>query len=200
MSPDLFAPAQRLRWLFFDLNSFFASVEQQERPELRGRPVAVVPSATDRTCAIAASYEAKAHGIKTGTKIYDAKTLCPDLVCVLARHDVYVDYHARVFAEVARHIPVDKVCSIDEGACRLSPPDQNAAAATTLAHQIKAGLKACIGPFVRCSIGIAPNMFLAKVATGMEKPDGLTILPPMLTMIGCLPKIWAVCMVLAAIC
>ncbi len=78
-----FAPVRDLQWLFFDLNSYFASVEQQDRPELRNKPIAVVPSDTDATCAIAASYEAKAYGIKTGTKIYDAKKLCPDLICVL---------------------------------------------------------------------------------------------------------------------
>ena len=79
-----------LSTLFLDLNSYFASVEQNENPALRGKPVAVVPMMTDSTCAIAASYEAKAYGIKTGTKIYDAKQMCPNLICVLARHDAYV--------------------------------------------------------------------------------------------------------------
>ena len=99
-----FKPVETLNWLFLDLNSFFASVEQQEDPALRGRPVAVVPMETDSTCAIAASYEAKAYGIKTGTKIFEAKKMCPDLVCVLARHDQYVRYHKRIFAEVENHI------------------------------------------------------------------------------------------------
>ncbi|CAN0341143.1 unnamed protein product, partial [Chrysoparadoxa australica] len=91
-SPSTFHPVNELRWLFFDLNSYFASVEQQEHPELRGKPIAVVPMLTDSTCAIAASYEAKALGIKTGTKIYEAKRLCPHLFCVLAMHDLYVQY------------------------------------------------------------------------------------------------------------
>ena len=73
------------KWLFFDLNSYFASVEQQECPELRGRPIAVVPMDTDYTCAIAASYEAKAFGVKTGTRIKEARQMCPGLVTVLAR-------------------------------------------------------------------------------------------------------------------
>ena len=102
-----------LSTLFLDLNSYFASVEQNERPSLRGRPVAVVPMMTDATCAIAASYEAKAYGVKTGTKIYDAKKMCPQLVCVLARHDVYVDYHHRVRAATEKHIPITKFWSID---------------------------------------------------------------------------------------
>jgi len=107
---NAFKPPYSLQWLFFDLNSYFASVEQQDRPELRNKPIAIVPSDTDATCAIAASYEAKAYGIKTGTKIYEAKKLCPDLICVLARHHVYVEYHQRIFKEVGKHIPVTKKC------------------------------------------------------------------------------------------
>ena len=81
------------KWLFLDLNSYFASVEQQENPALRGKPVIVVPMMTDATSAIAASREAKKFGITTGTKVYDAKRLCPSVRCVLARHDKYVEYH-----------------------------------------------------------------------------------------------------------
>src|SRR5579871_2157339 len=88
------------RWLYIDFNSYFASVEQQLQPRLRGKPVAVVPVATDSTCAIAASYEAKAYGVKTGTPIYEAKKMCPGLICVLAQHERYVDYHHRILDEV----------------------------------------------------------------------------------------------------
>lgn len=180
MEPRLsaFAPPQELRWLFFDLNSYFASVEQQDRPELRGKPVAVVPMRTDSTCAIAASYEAKRYGIKTGTKIYEARRLCPDLICVLARHDVYVCYHHRIMAEVERHIPIEKICSIDEAACLLMQNERDPAVARRLALDIKRGLKERVGAWIRCSIGIAPNMFLAKTATDMQKPDGLVVLEP----------------------
>jgi DNA polymerase-4 len=111
--------ALSLRWLYVDFNSYFASVEQQLRPELRGQPIAVVPVETDSTCAIAASYEAKAFGVKTGTPIYEAKRLCPGLTCVLARHERYVEFHHRLIEEIERHIPVTAVCSIDEVASRL---------------------------------------------------------------------------------
>ena len=94
--------APRVRWLFLDLNSYFASVEQELRPELRGRPVAVVPTMADTTCCIAASYEAKAFGIRTGTQVREAKRLCPDLVLLDARHEVYVDYHNRVLTSPKR--------------------------------------------------------------------------------------------------
>ena len=114
--PDNTSP---LKWLFLDLNSYFASVEQQDRPALRGKSVAVVPMMTDSTCAIAASYEAKAFGITTGTMIYEAKKMCPELICVKARHEVYVDYHHQIFQELQNHLPITMVCSIDEVACQL---------------------------------------------------------------------------------
>jgi len=166
----------KVDWLFLDLNSYFASVEQNERPELRDRPVAVVPVMSDSTCAIAASYEAKAFGIKTGTKIYEARKLCPGLIVVEARHDAYVEIHHRIRTEIDRHIPIEKVCSIDEVACRLLGPQREIGEAKDIARRIKQGLRDNLGPCIRCSIGLAPNMFLAKVATDMEKPDGLVVI------------------------
>jgi len=171
-------PASGLRWLYVDFNSYFASVEQQLRPQLRGKPVAVVPVETDATCAIAASYEAKAFGVKTGTPIWEAKKLCPGLICVLAQHERYVEYHHRILEEVDHHIPVTAVCSIDEVACRLMDNETSVERATAIAHSIKRGLAANVGEYVRCSIGIAPNRYLAKVSTDLQKPDGLTVLRP----------------------
>lgn len=167
-----------LQWLFLDLNSYFASVEQNESPRLRGRPVAVVPMMTDGTCAIAASYEAKAFGVKTGTKIYEAKKMCPGLVCVLARHDVYVDYHNRILQSVDHILPVNKIWSIDEFDCLLMGREKIPENAAALAQKIKDRIRADIGPAISCSIGIAPNSFLAKVATEIQKPDGLVLLHP----------------------
>ncbi len=173
-----FAPVSELAWLFVDLNSYFASVEQQENPALIGKPVAVIPMMTDSTCAIAASYEAKAFGVKTGTKIYDAKRMCPDLHCVLARHDVYVAYHHRIFAELENHLHVTRICSIDEAVCLLLAEERRMENLHGLCRQIKAGLKRNIGPAITCSIGVGPNAFLAKIASDMEKPDGFTVLQP----------------------
>lgn len=169
-------PSSELRWLYIDFNSYFASVEQQLRPELRGRPVAVVPVETDATCAIAASYEAKAFGVKTGTPIYEAKQMCPGLACVLAQHERYVEFHHRILKEVDRHIPVTAVCSIDEVASRLMDNETSPERVTQIARSIKAGLAANIGEYVKCSIGAAPNKYLAKVATDLKKPDGFTML------------------------
>jgi DNA polymerase-4 len=172
----LFEAANTLRWLYVDFNSYFASVEQQLRPELRGKPVAVVPVETDSTSAIAASYEAKAFGIKTGTPVWEAKQRCPGLICVLANHEHYTSFHQRIKDEVNRHIPIDVVASIDEVACRLMDNETSIARATEIAHSIKRGLAENIGEYVRCSIGIAPNRYLAKIATDMQKPDGLVVM------------------------
>lgn len=169
-------PRTRAEMAVLDLNSYFASVEQQERPHLRGKPVAVVPMETDYTCAIAASYEAKAYGIKTGTMIRDAKRMCPNLTCVLARHDKYVEYHHKIVDEIALHAPINKIWSIDELSSRLPPSRRSVEAATDLALRIKAGIRRNVGPAITCSIGVAPNTLLAKIAGDMKKPDGLTIL------------------------
>lgn len=175
---DLSPQKSGLKWLFLDLNSYFASVEQQENPRLRGRPVAVVPAQTDYTCAIAASYEAKLYGVKTGTMIHEAKRLCPPLTCVLARHDVYVQYHHKIIDEVARHTPINKIWSIDELSSRLPPNKRNIESVTRIAQNIREGIWRNVGPAIHCSIGIAPNSFLAKVATDMMKPRGFVVLHP----------------------
>ncbi|MFN4282541.1 MAG: hypothetical protein ACK4NA_07870 [Alphaproteobacteria bacterium] len=163
-----------LRWLFLDLNSYFASVEQQLDPALRGRPVAVAPVMSDSTCAIAASYEAKAFGIKTGTPIWEAREKCPDLIVVPARHDIYVRFHHRIVAAVKSVIGVARVESVDEMGCLLPEDKRTRAAALDLGRKVKAAIYDAAGPCLRCSVGVAPNRFLAKVATELHKPDGLT--------------------------
>ena len=167
---------RKVQYLFLDLNSYFASVEQQENPAYRNRPVVVVPTQTDATCAIAASYEAKAFGIKTGTMIYKAKKLCPNLIIVLARHDVYVDYHHAIMEELERHLPIETIHSVDEAACRLIGNECQVEAAVRLAQEIKVGIFKNIGPAIRCSIGLSCNSYLAKLATALQKPDGLLVL------------------------
>lgn len=165
-----------VNWLFVDLNSYFASVEQEVRPELRGRPVAVVPTMADTTVCIAASYEAKAFGVKTGTVVADAKRLCPELVLVEGRHEIYTEYHHRVVEAVESCVPVTAICSIDEMACRLMGRERPLLAAVDLARRVKACIRERVGPMLRSSVGLATNRYLAKVASDMEKPDGLVAL------------------------
>src|SRR5476651_2254241 len=127
-----------LRVLVIDFNSFFASVEQQEQPALRGRPIAVLPVMTDSTCCIAASYEAKRFGIKTGANAGEARKRCPGIILVEARSSIYVDYHHRLVAAVDSCVPVTEVRSIDAMICALRGPWQEQETAVRLASQIKA--------------------------------------------------------------
>jgi DNA polymerase-4 len=166
-----------LNWLFVDLNSYFASVEQDVRPELRGRPVAIVPMLADTTVCIAASYEAKAFGVKTGTVVADAKRLCPGLVLLEARHELYIEYHHRIVEAVESCLPVTAVMSIDEMACRLMGRERPLLAAMALGRQVKQRILERVGPMMRSSVGLATNRYLAKVASDMEKPNGLVALP-----------------------
>jgi len=164
------------RSLVVDFNSYFASVEQQERPELRGRPVAVAPLAAETTCCIAASYEAKQRGIKTGTPVYEARQRCPGLVVLEARPAVYVRYHQRLVEAIERCLHIVDVMSIDEVCCDLTATFAPRDRAEAVAKQIKSTIARDVGACLTSSIGIAPNPFLAKIASDMQKPDGLVIL------------------------
>ena len=165
-----------LKWLYLDFNSYFATVEQQTNPAIRYKPVAIVPSVTDYTCAIAASYEAKKLGIKTGTMIFEAKKICPNLICIKANHEKYIEYHHKLIDEINKYIPIESVCSIDEVACKLIGEERKAKKAVSIALAIKFGIKKNIGDYINCSIGISVNKFLAKTASNLKKPNGLKIL------------------------
>ena len=164
-----------LRALAIDFNSYFASVEQQERPELRGKPVAVVPVMAETSGAIAVSIEAKALGMTRNARIAEARLQCPGLIVVEARPEVYINYHRRLKEVVETCVPVKKIQSIDELECELTgsliQPDN----ALALARRIKIAIAREVGPLLRSSIGIVPNWFLAKLASDLEKPDGLVL-------------------------
>ncbi len=162
-------------WLFLDLNSYFASVEQQDKPELRGRPVGVVAVNTDSTCCLAASYEAKAYGVKTGTSVADAKILCPHIQIVVARPKLYVEYQHKIIQAMEEHLPVYKAYSVDEMACKLMGRERFLPNATTLGYRIKQSIRN-LGVALRCSIGLSCNCYLSKTAADFCKPDGLTVL------------------------
>ncbi len=167
-----------LNALYVDFNSYFASVEQQLVPELRGKPVGVLAVMAETTCCIAASYEAKAFGVKTGTIVSEARKLCPEIVFVQARPTVYVEYHHKLIEIVESCTHVEKVLSIDEMVCKLTGCQQVPENALKLAAKIKRAIAMHAGDYIKCSIGIAPNTYLAKVATNMQKPDGCVLIEP----------------------
>jgi DNA polymerase-4 len=168
----------RFGFLHVDLNSFFASVEQQMHPEYRGRPVGVVATMADTGALIAASYEAKALGIKTLTKVGEAKRICPEIVLVEGSHGKYAEYSHRIAAAVERVCPVAHTPSIDEMVCQLMGREREPPQARRIALDIKQAIKDDVGERLRCSIGMAPNRYLAKIASDMQKPDGLIGLLP----------------------
>jgi DNA polymerase IV len=168
----------RFSFLHIDLNSFFASVEQQLHPEYRGKPLAVVPTMADTTCCIAASYEAKAFKVKTGTQVGEAKKLCPGIILIEGSHTEYAKYSHAITEAVDLACPVSHNPSIDEMVCQLMGREQEPPRARKIALEIKQSIYKNVGVALRCSIGMAPNRYLAKIASDMQKPDGLIGLLP----------------------
>jgi len=145
-------------------------------PALRGKPVAVVPLVADTTVCIAVSYEAKAYGVKTGTTVGEAKRLCRGIRFIEGNHENYIRYHHRIVETVESCIPVEAVCSIDEIACRLTGSQRDLQKAEALAMKIKLAIRRNVGATLRCSIGVAANRYLAKIAADLKKPDGYSVL------------------------
>lgn len=172
-----YSPA-RPQIMHIDLNSCFATVEQQARPRLRGRPIAVVNRRTDQTAIVTASYEAKAHGVKIGMKLYDAQRLCPGLIGVESDPPKYRYVYHKLMAIMRDYSPHVTMKSIDEGVIDVS---QSTAAIQArdmqeIGREVKQRLRAEVGSAMRCNVGIATNRFLAKTAAGLHKPDGMDVL------------------------
>jgi DNA polymerase IV len=167
---------EQIEHLYLDFDGFFASVEQQRDPDLRGRPIGVVPYDGGKTCIIACSREAKAQGVKNIMMIDEAKRLCRDLILVPQKPQLYRRAHNALIAEIGTVIPIDVVKSIDELACRLD--DNHRRDPVALAQRIKQTIRYNIGATITCSIGFATNRHLAKIACSTQKPDGMTIWSP----------------------
>ncbi len=162
------------RRLFIDFDSFYASVEQQDNPEYRDKPVIVVPVVSDYTCAIAASYQAKRLGVKTGTRVKTAKEKIPGLFVCGARPKRYVEVHNQIVEILSQHFKKVQVLSIDEMACEIDEDDDFDC--EMIAALLKLDIQERLGEHITCSIGVAQNVFLSKVAADMDKPNGFTAL------------------------
>jgi len=158
--------------LHADLNSFFATAEQQTNPKLRGRPVGVV-KARGRTCIIAASYEAKKYGVTTGSRVYDAQKLCPQIVLVPADFAKYEAMSLRFIKICADYSPLCEVFSLDECFVDVSETEKFWGNAFNIALEIKDRLRSEIGEWMTCSVGISHNRLLAKLGSNQIKLDGL---------------------------
>lgn len=173
--------------LHLDMDAFFASVEQACDPRLRGRPILVCGS-QPRTVVLSPSYEARAYGVKTGMTVPEAKRLCPRIICVPADNAKYTDTCSRIISILQDYTPLVEVFSVDEafldvtgslGGTSTSGRESGLAmedAVTKLARSIKKRIRDELG--LSCSIGIAPNKLLAKLGSGLKKPDGLVIIRP----------------------
>lgn len=166
--------------LYIDLNSCFATIEQQCRPMLRGRPVAITNRLVPNSCIIAASYEAKAMGVKVGMRTCEAEILCPGLIYAETEPGKYIFVHEKLRRIMADYSPAVVMKSIDEGVIDLSqaPASIYARNRYELGREIKQRLKDEIGCHMRCNVGIASNRFLAKLAGELHKPDGLDEITP----------------------
>jgi DNA polymerase IV len=161
--------------LHLDMNAYFASVEQQSSPALRGKPIAVV-GAGHRTVITTCSYEARARGVKTGMAIWEGKRCCPELIIVIADNRKYTDTSRRIMAMMRDYTSQVQTFSIDEAFMDVTGSMMLFGTAESIAYQLKARIRFQFG--LTCSIGIAPNKLLAKLASEMHKPDGLTIITP----------------------
>ncbi len=155
-----------------DMNAFFAAVEQQSNPALRGRPIAVTGS-EKRSIILTASYEARAFGVKTGMTRFEAFERCPQLTLVSANNRIYTHVSTEIMALFHDYTPLVEVFSIDEAFLDLSGSLKLFGGTERIAYLIKSRIKARFG--ITCSIGIAPNKLLAKLASEQRKPDGLTV-------------------------
>lgn len=167
-----------LRWMFLDFNSYFASIEQIIDPSLLGKPIAVCPTQGDSGTVIAASYEAKKFGVYTGTKAGDAKRMCPGIILIPATHSAYQHFHENILKAVEQVLPIDKVCSVDEMRFRLLGEEREPENAKRIALQMKQAIYDNIAPSLGSSVGVAPNAYLAKLATDLQKPNGLVFIEP----------------------
>ncbi len=161
--------------LHIDMNAFFAAVEQQSDPTLRGKPIAVTGSGA-RTIITTSSYEARAFGVKTGMTVYEAKQLCPQLIQVVGNNRKYTDTSTGIINVFRDYTPAVEVFSIDEAFLDVTGSLKIFGSAKRISMLIKAHIYQKYG--LTCSVGIAPNKLLAKLASDMQKPDGLTVIAP----------------------
>lgn len=158
-----------------DLNSAFATIEQQSRPMLRGKPVAIVNRNNEHTAIVTASYEAKAMGVKAGMKFREAARLAPGLIGIESDPAKYRFVYHKLMSILNDYSPNVVMKSIDEGLIDFHGIP-NLPPLTDIAMDIKRRLREEIGCHMRCNIGIGPNRFLAKTAAGLHKPDGLDVI------------------------
>lgn len=176
--------------LHVDMDSFFASVELVEDPQLRGRPV-VVGGTSNRGVVTSATYEARALGVRSGQPLARARRLCPQAAFLPVRHDLYRDYSRRVMEVLAQITPVVEKISIDEAFLDVSGARRRLGSPLQIAALIRQEIRDQVG--ITASVGIAANKSVAKIASAHAKPDGVLLIPASRTVefLHTLP-VWAI--------
>ena len=162
--------------LHIDMDAFYASVEQRDNPTLRGRPVAVGGDPTTRGVVAAASYEARTFGVRSAIPMSRAVRLCPSLVIVRPDFQKYRAVSQQVFALYREVTPLVEPLSLDEAYLDVTENSWGETLGVTVAQRLKTAIKDTTR--LTASAGVAPNKFLAKIASGWKKPDGLTVVAP----------------------
>ena len=161
--------------LHVDMDAFYASVEQRDRPELRGQPL-IVGGTSNRGVVAAASYEVRVFGVRSAMPIREALRRCPHAICVRPRMSVYREVSHQVFAIFHEYTPVVEGLSLDEAFLDVTASLALKVDAVTIARRIKDQIRATTQ--LAASVGVAPNKLVAKIASDLEKPDGLTVVNP----------------------
>ncbi len=159
-----------------DLNSCFATVEQQAYPHLRGKPLVIAAYKTDHGCILSPSIEAKKLGIKTGMKVFEAKQICPNVIIRDTNTDMVRDVNLKFMKIFEDYSPCVIPKSIDEAIIDFSPVFSKTTDLIMIGKEIKNRIRCEIGEWISCNIGIATNRFLAKLAASLHKPDGLDLI------------------------
>jgi DNA polymerase-4 len=168
-------PARQRKIIHIDMDAFYASVEQRDNPDLRGKPVAVGGSRA-RGVVAAASYEARKFGIHSAMPSVTARRRCPELIFVAPRFDVYKAVSHQIREIFAEHTALFEPLSLDEAYLDVTENLKGIASATEIAEQIRARIRALTG--LTASAGVSYNKFLAKMASNQRKPDGLFVITP----------------------
>jgi DNA polymerase-4 len=161
--------------IHIDMDAFYASVEQRDNPELRGKPVAVGGS-RERGVVMAASYEARKFGVHSAMPSITAKRKCPDLIFVKPRFDAYKAVSLQIREIFAEHTPIIEPLSLDEAYLDVTENLKGIVSATQIAEEIRAKIRAETG--LTASAGVSYNKFLAKLASDHRKPDGIFVIKP----------------------
>jgi DNA polymerase-4 len=172
-TPEEASTARKI--IHVDMDAFYASVEQRDNPDLRGRPLAV-GGMSERGVVATASYEARRFGVRSAMPSAKARRLCPELIFVRPRFEVYTAISRQIRAIFARWTPLIEPLSLDEAYLDVTENSQNEPSATRIAQAIRAAIRDETG--LTASAGVSYNKLIAKLASDQNKPDGICVVPP----------------------